>query len=78
MHRNIEQITSELIELPKRERLEIVRFLLFLNDHQSDAKDVESSWDDEITRRVKSVENGTAQGMDFNQALEDIAKRFAS
>lgn len=78
MQRNIEKITSELIGLPKRERLEIVRFLLFLDDHASGSTNVESSWDEELTARVQAVEDGSAEGLDYENALKNIAKRFAS
>lgn len=76
MQRNIEELASELIQLPKRERLEIVRFLLFLDDH-SEAKDVASTWENEIAARVKAVEDGSAVGIDYDTALKNIAKRFA-
>ncbi|MES9884431.1 MAG: addiction module protein, partial [Sedimenticola sp.] len=69
MHRNIEELTSELIGLPNRERLEIARFLLFLDNHSSDSSDVSSSWEKEITDRVQAVEDGTAIGIDYDKAL---------
>ena len=78
MHRNIEEITSELIGLPKRERLEIVRFLLFLDNHSSDSSNVSSSWENEITSRVQAVEDGIAIGVDYDNALRKIENRFAS
>jgi len=78
MHRNIEELTSELIGLPKRERLEIVRFLLFLDNHSSDSNDVSSAWEREITSRVQAVEDGTAIGIDYDNALRKIENRFAS
>ncbi|MEA3303422.1 MAG: addiction module protein [Pseudomonadota bacterium] len=78
MHRNIEELTSELIRLPKRERLEIVRFLLFLDNHSSDSSDVSSAWEDEITNRVQAVEDGAAIGIDYDNALRTIESRFAS
>ena len=77
MERNIEELTSELIRLPKRVRLEIVRFLLFLDSHSSDSSDVSSAWEKEITDRVHAVENGTAVGIDYNTALRQIENRFA-
>jgi hypothetical protein len=63
MHKNIEELTSELIGLPKRERLEVVRFLLFLNNHSSDSSHVRSAWEKEISNRVQAVEDGTAVGI---------------
>ncbi len=78
MQRDIEEIIYELIGLPRRERLEIARFLLFLDRHSSDVNDVESSWAKEITSRVQAVENGSAEAMDYETALQNIAKRFVS
>jgi hypothetical protein len=43
MQPSIESLTTELIALPKRERLEIVRFLLFLDSRSvGNSNDVDS------------------------------------
>ena len=76
MQLNIENLTTELIKLPKRERLEIVRFLLFLNNRSSDSDDINSAWEKEIGDRVRAVEEGTAIGMDYDKAMQKIKKRF--
>jgi hypothetical protein len=76
MQQNIEKITTELIRLPKRERLEIVRFLLFLDNRSSDSDDLDSAWEKEITNRVRAVEEGKAIGIDYNEAMQRIRKRF--
>lgn len=76
MKQNIEKLTTELIRLPKRERLEIVRFLLFLDNRTSDSDDIESVWEKEITDRVRAVDEGTAAGIDYNKAMQKIEKRF--
>ncbi len=73
---NIEEITKNLINLPKKERLEIARFILFL-DNQSLDIDVESVWENEIIDRAQAVDEGTATGIDFNKAMKEIEKRFA-
>ena len=78
MKRNIEDLTTELIRLPKRERLEIVRFLLFLDSRSLDSDDIDSAWEKEITDRVRAVDEGTAIGIDYNQAMQKIEKRFTS
>ncbi len=78
MQRKIEDITSELINLPKRERLEIVRFLLFLDNSSPDYDDVDSAWKKEITDRVHAVDDGTAIGIDYDEAMKKIEKRFTS
>lgn len=75
MLQNIEKLTTDLIKLPKRERLEIVRFLLFL-DNRSLADDVNSSWEKEIADRVRAVDEGKAIGIDYDEAMQRIKKRF--
>ena len=75
MKRNIEKVTKELIMLPKRERLEIVRFLLFLDNRSLDY-DIESSWEEEIMDRVRAVDEGKAIGIDYNKAMQEIEQRF--
>jgi hypothetical protein len=76
MKRNIENLTTELIRLPKRERLEIVRFLLFIDNRSLDSEDIDSAWEQEITDRIRAVDNGTAVGMDYDQAMQTIEKCF--
>jgi len=78
MKRNIEDLATELIRLPKRERLEIVRFLLFLDNRSLDSDDIDSAWEKEITDRVRAVDEGTAIGMDYDKAMQKIEKRFTS
>ncbi|PIP37531.1 MAG: hypothetical protein COX19_16460 [Desulfobacterales bacterium CG23_combo_of_CG06-09_8_20_14_all_51_8] len=63
--------------LPKRERLEIVRFLLFLDSRSLDT-DIESAWEEEIMDRVRAVDEGKATGIDYNKAMKEIEQRFIS
>lgn len=76
MQQNIEKLTTELIRLSKTERLEIVRFLLFLDNRSSDSDDIQSAWEKEISDRVHAVDEGTAIGIDYDQAMQTIEKRF--
>lgn len=78
MQRNIENLTKELIRLPKRERLEIVGFLLSLDNRSLDSDDIDSAWEKEITDRVRAVDEGTAIGIDYDKAMQKIEKRFTS
>jgi hypothetical protein len=78
LERTIEDITADLIKLPRRERLEIVRFLLFLDNRSTDSEDVESSWEQEIADRVRAVDEGRAVGIDFDEAMRKIEERFTS
>ena len=78
MQRNIENLTTELIRLSKKERLEIVRFLLFLDNRSLGSDDIDSAWEKEIADRVCAVDEGTAIGIDYDKAMQKIKKRFAS
>ena len=78
MQRNIEDLTTELIKLPKNERLEIVRFLLFLDNRSLNSEDINSAWEKEIADRINAVDEGTAIGIDYNEAMKIIENRFAS
>ena len=77
MQGNIERLTTELIRLPRRERLELARFLLFLDNRSLDSEDIDSSWEKEITDRVRAVDEGTAKGIDYDAAMREIEQRFA-
>ena len=76
MQRNIEKLTTELIGLPKRERLEIVRFLLFLDNRSSYPDDTDSAWEKEIADRIRAVDEGTAIGIDYDKAVVVSYKLF--
>ena len=78
MQKNIEHLTSELVDLPEKDRLEIIRFLLFLDNHSANSKQVESTWKNEISDRVKAVEDGTAECIDYNLVQTNIIKRFST
>ncbi|KPA14579.1 Addiction module component, CHP02574 [Candidatus Magnetomorum sp. HK-1] len=72
---NVQQLAQQLVTLQKRERIEIVRFLLFLDDNTS-STDIESEWDNEIMDRVRAVDEGTAIGLDYQKVMEDIEKKY--
>jgi len=72
---NVQQLAQQLVTLQKRERIEIVRFLLFLDDNTS-STDIESEWNNEIMDRVRAVDEGTAIGLDYQKVMEDIEKKY--
>ncbi|TWI61248.1 putative addiction module component [Desulfobotulus alkaliphilus] len=69
MQRKIEDITTELMRLSKRERLEIIRFLLFIDNRSLDSDDIDSAWQAEIEDRVHAVDQGKAIGIDYDEAM---------
>ena len=65
---DIEELTKNIINLSKKDRLEIARFILFLDNRCSDIDsdiDVDSIWEKEIIKRANAVKDGTAKGVDF-------------
>ena len=77
MQRNIEALTTELIALPKVERLEIVKFLLFLDNRPSDSDNVDLTWEKEIKNRIHAVDNGTATGVDYKKVMQKIEQQYS-
>ena len=77
MPTTIEQITKSIINLSNKERLEIARMILFLDNQSSDV-DTDSDWENEILDRVNAIEQGTAIGLDYNKAIDEIKIRLHS
>ena len=62
MAAGIEEITKEVVELPRHQRLALVRLLLDL-DRPGTSDEIESAWDEEIRARIKTVDDGRAVEM---------------
>ncbi len=76
--RNIENETTESTKLSKKERIEIVRFILSIDVRSLDFDDIDSTWEKEITDRPRAVDEGIAIGIDYDKAMLEIEKRFTS
>jgi putative addiction module component (TIGR02574 family) len=75
MAASIEEITKEVVDLPRHQRLALVRLLLDL-DQPGTSDEVEQVWDDEIRARVKAIDEGRATGIPYEQIKKDMAGRF--
>jgi putative addiction module component (TIGR02574 family) len=75
MAATLENITREVIELPRHQRLALIRLLLDLDQPGTDGE-VESAWDEEIRARVKAVDDGRAVGIPYEQIKREMAARF--
>jgi putative addiction module component (TIGR02574 family) len=75
MASSIEEITKEVVELPRHQRLALVRLLLDL-DQPGTREEVDRAWDEEIRARVKAVDEGRAVGIPYEQIKKDMADRF--
>ena len=76
MHRNIEEITKEVIGLPNSERLKLAKTLLIL-DTQTSENNIEAQWQKEITNRVHAVESENAVGIDFEDSIKNIRNQLS-
>ena len=75
MATSIEQITKEIVELPRHQRLTLVRLLLDL-DQPGKGGEIEGAWDEEIRARVKAVDEGRATGIPYDQIKKEVTNRF--
>jgi putative addiction module component (TIGR02574 family) len=73
---NIEEITKEIVELPRHQRLALIRLLLDL-DQPGTTGEIDSAWDAEIRARVKAIDEGRAVGIQYEQIQKEMAERFA-
>ncbi len=73
----IEEITKEIVELPRHQRLAIIRLLLDL-DRPGTSDEIERAWDEEIRARVKAVDEGRAVGIAYEEIKKEMAGRFPS
>ena len=76
MATNIEEITKEIVELPRHQRLTLVRLLLDL-DRPGTTGEIDSAWDEEIRARVKAIDEGRAVGIPYERIKKEMAERFA-
>ena len=72
---SIEEITKEVVELPRHQRLALVRLLLDL-DQPGTTDEIEQAWDEETRARVKAVDEGRANGISYEQIKNEMAGRF--
>lgn len=77
MSTSIEEITKEVVELPRHQRLALVRLLLDL-DQPGTSDEIEQAWDEEIRARVKAVDEGRANGIPYEQIKSEMTGRFPS
>jgi putative addiction module component (TIGR02574 family) len=72
---SIEEIAKEIVELPRHQRLVLIRLLLDL-DRPGTGEGIDVAWDDEIRARVKAVDEDRVTGISYEQIKKEIAERF--
>ncbi|HEX2188275.1 MAG TPA: addiction module protein [Longimicrobiaceae bacterium] len=63
MSQLLEKVEAEAMELPPRERAQLVRRLIASLDHadEEDPAEVERAWEEEIRRRLDEYRSGSAK-----------------
>lgn len=75
----IAEFAREALELPANQRLTLARILLDLTEtDQGFSPAIETEWEDEICRRMKAVEAGTARTRSVEEVFADLDHRFPS
>ena len=72
---SIEEIAKEIVELPRHQRLVLIR-LLFDLDRPGTGEEIDVVWDQEVRARVKAVDEDLVTGISYGQIKIEMAERF--
>jgi len=69
------EITQDALRLPHDEQLRLARTLLEKSEAIGD-DDVEAAWEDEIERRIKSIDAGLAKSQPFAEVVAEVDRQL--
>jgi putative addiction module component (TIGR02574 family) len=69
------EITQHALRLPHDEQLRLARTLLE-NSEANGQPDVDGAWEDEIERRIKSIDAGLAKSRPFTEVVAAIDQQL--
>jgi len=73
----LSEITRDALELPPKERLALVRILIDISEEATSYDpEIDTIWEDEISRRIKSIEEGSARSRSPTDVFADLDSRF--
>jgi hypothetical protein len=74
----ITDLARDALALPARQRITLARILLDLSetDPEEFSPEAEPLWEEEICRRMKAVEAGTAEARPLQEVFADLDRRF--
>ena len=75
MAASIEKIATDIAQLPREDRLRLVRLLLDA-DRPSNVAEIDKAWDDEIRARVLAVNNGQVESISYQDLKREMNSRF--
>ena len=76
MSKALEEITQEAAKLPRQQRLALAGFLLELDDAGHDQQ-AELAWEEEILARIRAIDEGTANGVSYEEVMRAARDRLA-
>jgi len=75
MNRSFIEIAEEALTLPQNEQLRLARTLLEKAEASGDVG-AETAWEEEIERRIHTIDSGLAKGRPFADVLRDIDRQL--
>lgn len=70
-------IAKDALRLDESQRLTPARILLELSETSRDySTDAASEWEEEIVRRIRAVEAGSAETRTFDEVFAELDRRF--
>ena len=75
MSSKLAEITQDALRLPGDEQLRLARTLLEKCEALGDA-DADAAWEDEIERRIKSIDAGLAKSRPFAEVVAEVDRQL--
>ena len=77
MSKTLTEVTHDAAVLPARERLKLARILLDLSETATESsEELQTAWDDEITRRLRELRTGAVKGVPLDAVKRKIEAGF--
>jgi len=76
MPKALDEITKDAIQLPRHQRLALAGLLLELDDGAGDGQS-DAEWEKEIQERIRAIDEGTAQGIPYEQVMREAQERLS-
>ena len=76
MPKALDEVTREAIQLPRQQRLVLAGLLLELDDAGA-GPEVDAAWEQEIRARIEAVDDGSAVGISYEDAMRQAQARVA-
>ncbi|MEX2139673.1 MAG: addiction module protein [Pirellulales bacterium] len=70
-----QKLKDQLAALPEQDRMEIADFLL--STVEGVGEDAEFAWDEELERRWREIENGTAEGTPVEEVNARLREKYS-